>query len=147
MRRVDYMVGSRDFKTLRAEQFMQSNVFSYHVEDTGGKLALAMAEWGFGSVPVVDQDHRVVGIVSEFDLLKAILKDRALSTVTAGEIMTPNPITAHPEDLSTEIVRVLEEKHLIRLPVVDSEGKLVGIVARRDILQGYLKATTPVHGF
>ena len=46
-----------------------------------------------------------------------------------------------------EIVRVLEEKHLIRLPVVDSEGKLVGIVARRDILQGYLKATTPVHGF
>lgn len=147
MRRVDYMVGSRDFKTLRAEQFMQSNVFSFHVEDTGGKLALAMTEWGFGSVPVVDQDHRVVGIVSEFDLLKAILKDRALSTVTAGEIMTPNPITAHPEDLSTEIVRVLEEKHLIRLPVVDSEGKLVGIVARRDILQGYLKATTPVHGF
>lgn len=147
MRRVDYMVNPEDFKTLRAEQFMQSNVFCYHVEVTVGKLALAMVEHGFGSVPVVDQDHRVVGIVSEFDLLKAIMEDRALSTVTAGEIMTPNPITVHPEDLSTEIVRVLEEKHLIRVPVVDSEGKLVGIVARRDILQGYLKATTPVHGF
>ncbi len=41
-----------------------------------------------------------------------------------------------------EIIMLLEEKHLIRVPVVDPEGKLVGVVARRDILEGSLKAPT-----
>ena len=147
MRRVDYMVGMHDFKALRADQFMQSEVVSYHVDDTGEKCARAMTEGGFGSVPVVDHDRKVLGIVSEFDLLKVIMQEQPLSAVTAGDIMTPNPIVVHPEELSTEIVRILEEKHLIRMPVVDKEGKLVGVVARRDILEGYLKATTPMRGF
>lgn len=147
MRRVDYMVGVHDFKALRAEQFMQSDVVSYHVDDTGEKCARAMTEGGFGSVPVVDKDRKVIGIVTEFDLIKVIMEGHALSAVRADEIMTPNPITVHPEEPSTEIVRLLEEKHLIRMPVVDKEGKLVGVVARRDILEGYLKATTPLRGF
>ena len=147
MRRVDYMVGLHDFKELKAEQFMQSEVVSYHVDDTGEKCARAMTEGGFGSVPVVDHDRTVLGIVSEFDLLKVIMKGHALSAVRAGEIMTPNPIMVHPEEPATEIVRLLEEKHLIRMPVVDKDGKLVGVVARRDILEGYLKTTTPLRGF
>ena len=147
MRRVDYMVGPRDFKTLRAEVFMQSDVFSYHVDDTGEKCARALTEGWFGSVPIVDQDRKVVGIVSEFDLLKVIMEGHALSAVRADEIMAPNPMTVHPEEPSTEIVRLLEEKHLIRMPVVDKQGKLVGVVARRDILEGYLQATTPLRGF
>lgn len=71
MRRVDFIVGSRDFKTLQAEQFMQDNVFFYQTEDTGETLAQVMTEGGFGSVPVLDKDRRLLGIVTEFDLLKA----------------------------------------------------------------------------
>lgn len=147
MRRVDFMVGKHDFKTLTAEQFMQDDVYFYHPEDTGEQLAQVMTAGGFGSVPVVDRDRKVIGIVSEFDLLKAIMEDRALSQVTAGALMTPNPITVSPNTPAMDIVRLLEEKHLIRVPVVDNEGKLLGIVARRDILEGYLRATTPVKGF
>ena len=44
MRRVDFMVGARDFKTLKAEQFMQDGVYAYHPEDDGEKLAQAMTE-------------------------------------------------------------------------------------------------------
>ena len=147
MRRVDYMVGTHDFKALKAEQFMQSEVVCYRVDDTGEKCARAMTEGGFGSVPVVDHDRKVLGIVSEFDLLKVIKQGQALSTVKAGEIMTQNPTVVHPEESSTEIVHLLEQKHLMRMPVVDKEGKLVGVVARRDILEGYLQATTPMRGF
>ena len=147
MRRVDFIVGCRDFKTLQAEQFMQDNVFFYQTEDTGETLAQVMTEGGFGSVPVLDKDRRLIGIVTEFDLLKTLMEEKSLSDVNAGELMTPTPITVGPNTPTMEIIRLLEEKHLIRLPVVDEEGKLLGVVSRRDILQGYLKATTPTKVF
>jgi len=147
MRRVDYMVGNRDFKTMTAGQFMQDDVYFYHVDDKGDRLAEVMTSGGFGSVPVLNQERRLIGIVSEFDLLRAVLEDKSLSMVTAGELMTPNPITVEPDTPAMDIIRLLEEKHLIRLPVVDADGKLKGVVARRDILEGYLKATKPLHGF
>lgn len=54
--------------------------------------------------------------------------------------MTVSPICVTEETLSEEIIQLLQEKHLIRVPVVDKNGTLVGVVARRDILQGYLKS-------
>lgn len=147
MRRVTYMLGARDFSTLKAEQFMQDVVSYYHMEDTGERLAGTMAEGGFGSVPILAKDGKLVGIVSEFDLLKAILDGKELAKVTAGDIMTKDPITVTPETPAMDIIRLLQEKHLIRLPVVDAEGKLAGVVSRRDILEGYLRATKPVWRF
>ena len=147
MRRVDYMVGARDFKTLEAEQFMQDVVTSYQVEDTVDRLAGAMSEGGFGSVPILAKDEKLVGIVSEFDLLKAIEEGKDLEKVVAGEIMIKDPITVTRKTLAMEIVHLLQKKHLIRTPVVDDAGKLVGVVSRRDIIQGYLRATKSVGGF
>ena len=80
MRRVEFMIGPHDFTTLKAEQFMQNVVSYYHVEDTGDKLAGAITEGGFGSVPILSEDGKVVGIVSEFDLLQAISGRQRLGT-------------------------------------------------------------------
>lgn len=147
MRRVDYMVGARDFKGLKAEQFMQDAVYFYDVNDTGEQLTREMTAGGFGSVPVVDSEGKVVGIVTEFDLLKTIMENKTLSSMTAGEMMTPNPVTVGPDTTAPDLIRLLEDKHLIRMPVVDAKGKLLGIVARRDILEGYVKATRQRQGF
>jgi CBS domain-containing protein len=147
MRRVDYMIGPQDFAKLKAEQFMQDVVSYYQVEDTGDKLAGAITEGGFGSVPILAKDGKVLGIVSEFDLLKAIMEGKELSKVTAGEIMTKGAISVIQDTPATEIIHLLQSKHLIRVAVVDAEGKLVGIVARRDILLGYLRATKPIWTF
>ena len=140
MRRVDYMVGARDFKTLIAEQFMEDGVDAYRPEDDGETLAQAMTEGGFGSVPIVDQDRHLLGIVSEYDLLRALNEEKSLASVKAGDLMTPNPITVSPKTSTMDIIQSLEAKHLIRMPVVNEEGKLVGVVARRDVLLGYLNA-------
>ena len=147
MRRVDYMVGARDFKTLNAEQFMQDVVTYYHAEDTVDRLAGAMSECGFGSVPILAADGKLVGIVSEFDLLKAIEEGKELVEVTAGEIMIKDPITVTRNTPAMDIIHLLQEKHLIRTPVVDDAGKLAGVVSRRDIIEGYLRATKAVRGF
>ena len=141
MRRVDYIVGARDFKTLRAEQFMQDAVFCYHPEDDAQSVAETLTEEGFGSVPIVDQTQHLLGIVSEFDLLRAVKEEKPLDKVRLGDVMTPNPVTVSPETPAQDIMQILEEKHLIRTPVINKEGQLVGIVARRDILQGYLNST------
>jgi CBS domain-containing protein len=147
MRRVDYMVGARDFKGLKAEQFMQDAVFYYSTAHTGEQVAREMTAGEFGSVPVVNSERKLVGIVTEFDLLRTIMEDKPLSDIKVGEMMTPNPVTVAPETSAVDLVRLLQDKHLIRMPVVDDTGKLLGIVARRDILVGYLKATTHPKGF
>ena len=147
MRRVDYMVGARDFKTLEAEQFMQDVVTSFRVEDTVDRLAGAMSEGGFGSVPILAKDGKLVGIVSEYDLQKAIEEGKEMTKVTAGEIMVKDPITVDRNTLAMEIIHLLQERHFIRTPVVDADGKLVGVVSRRDLIQGYLRANKVVGGF
>jgi len=126
------MIGLKDFATLKAEQFTQDVVSYYQVEETGDKLAGAITEGGFGSVPILAKDGTVVGIVSEFDLLKAITEGKELSKVTAGEMMTKGTISVTKDTSATEIIRLLQSQHLIRVAVVDAQGKLLGVVARRD---------------
>lgn len=147
MRRVDFIVGAREFEELSAEQFMQDAVHFYYKGDSGEKLAREMTAGGFGSVPVVDTNGQVIGIVTEFDVLKAIREGKKLSDITAVEIMTSNPLTVALKTTAPELIQLLQDNHLIRMPVVDDDGKLAGIVARRDILEGYVKATIKRHGF
>ncbi|MBH0192701.1 MAG: CBS domain-containing protein, partial [Nitrospira sp.] len=63
-----------------------------------------------------------------------------LGALTAGEVMTGNPYSVRPEtDLGT-LVHVLRASDLVRVPVVDAKDRLVGIIARRDVLRTYLSA-------
>jgi CBS domain-containing protein len=140
MRSVDYLTGKQDFKGLRAVQFMQQDVLFFSKKISAGRLAAGMTSGSFGSIPIVDDQLRPIGIVSEFDLLKAIRLGKELDNVTAEEIMTSPAVTVSEETLAEEIMKVLEDRHLIRVPVVNAGGQLTGVVARRDILQGYLKA-------
>jgi len=106
-----------------------------------------MIEGGFGSVPILTKDRKVVGIVSEFDILQAISEGKDLAQVTAGEIMTRGSVSVTKDTIATEIIQLLQDKHLIRVTVVDAQERLVGIVARRDILLGYLRASKPIWTF
>ena len=99
-----------------------------------------MTEGRLGSVAIVDQNHHLLGIVSEFDLLRAKKEGKHLASAKAEDLMTPNPITVFPETPAMDTIQLLEAKHLIRMPVVNELGRLVGVVARRDVLQGYLNA-------
>jgi CBS domain-containing protein len=103
-------------------------------------------------VVVVDAQQRVLGIITDGDLLrrasaaerpgllqKLSSRGRAaavgLAKRTASEVMTPNPITAKPETLLSEALRLLLQHGIKRLPVVDAEGRLVGMVGRGSIMQ------------
>lgn len=143
MRRVDYLTEGTDFNALTAAHFMQQDVVYFYKASNGEKLAAAIATGNFGSIPIVDHDLKPIGIVSEHDLLKAMRAGKDLYKVNTEDIMTRPPVTVSTETTAGEIMEVLQNQRLIRLPVVDQDGKLVGVVARRDLLQGYLNTRAP----
>lgn len=137
---------SDDVAALRASKFGQLTVGSVMekevqsgMKDSEAKLLASYMMEGFGSVPIIDETSKLVGIVSEFDLLKALRKGKNLEDVMAGDIMTANPVSVTQDTNVLTLIDVLQNNHLIRVPVVDSKGKLIGIVARRDLLRGYLQ--------
>lgn len=141
MRLTEYMAKACDPRTLTVRQIMEDAVFTCSPTTAGITVAQVVIERNFGSVPVVNEERTLVGLISEFDLLKAMTNGKDLRKVTAKEIMTPEDdlVTVTEEMPIMDLAKILEESHLIRVPVV--KGKiLVGIVARRDIVFGYVKA-------
>jgi CBS-domain-containing membrane protein len=107
------------------------------------------------AVPVVDEDRRVVGVVSESDLLRKIefmgedeprwfeRRRRAhhhkAGARTAAELMTSPAITLTPAAGIRTAARILDENRVKQLPIVDTLGQLVGIVTRSDLLKEHLR--------
>lgn len=128
---------AKDVSSMTVKQVMEQMVQFVHLRTKGDVIASLMIE-GFGAVPVVDKTRTLIGIVSEHDLLAAIDDGQTLGALTAGEVMTGNPYSVRPEtDLGT-LVHVLRASDLVRVPVVDAKDRLVGIIARRDVLRTYL---------
>ena len=128
------------FGKLTVGAIMEAEVQSATKDTKAEMLASYMME-GFGSVPIVDSNNKLLGIVSEFDLLASLRKGKKLEEVTAGDILTKNPISVTKDTDMMTLVDVLQNNHLIRVPVLDNVGKLIGIAARRDLLRGYLQTS------
>ena len=126
-----------EFSSLTVKDVMQKRVQVAHLDTKGDVIASLMIE-GFGAVPVVNGGRRLAGIVSEHDLLAAIDDGHELRNITAADVMTGNPYSVRTETTLGTLVHVLRASDLVRVPVVDAEDKLVGIIARRDLLCTYL---------
>jgi CBS-domain-containing membrane protein len=120
-------------------------------------VAMLIAERRVSAVPVIDQEGRVLGIVSEADLLlkeefpegsasRRLFQgrrqriDRAKAAGdTAAELMTAPAVTVGPDASIAEAARLLHRHGIKRLPVVDPAGPLLGIVSRADLLKVFLR--------
>lgn len=132
-------VQKKDFSAMMVKQVMEKKVQSARLKTKGDVIASLMIE-GFGAVPVVDAKGKLLGIVSEHDLLAAMDDGHKLGVIAAGDVMTYNPYSVRPETTLPTLVHVFRASDLIRVPVVDAKDKLVGIIARRDVLRAYLAA-------
>jgi len=127
----------RHFDTMMVAAFMERDV-QYGLRSTKADVLASQMIEGFGGMPIVDDDRRLVGIVTEFDLLAALDRGLLLSELTAQQIMTGVPISVRKDMDAQRLIHLLKTNHLIRVPVVDQEDRLIGVVARRDILRSYL---------
>ncbi|MFE2013694.1 CBS domain-containing protein [Streptomyces sp. NPDC059491] len=101
------------------------------------EIARLLDEYGITAVPVVDDDNRPVGVVSEADLLR---RHSAKGGPSTAEAMMSSPVvTARPSWTAVEAARLMERQRVKRLPVVDAEGRLIGVLSRSDLLQLFLR--------
>ena len=99
-----------------------------------------MTRRNFGSLPVVESDGILVGIVTEYDLLQAMIEGRDLRNILATEIMSAHPVSVTEDQTLAQVADLFQDRYITRVPVVRNK-KLVGILARRDLLFGYLKTS------
>ena len=139
MRQTDFLTTACDPKTLTVGQLMQDAVTTCTPRTDALTIAGLMTRRNFGSLPVVEQDGTLVGIVSEYDLLQAMIEGRDLRKILAVEIMSPHPVAVTEDQTLAQVADLFQDRYITRVPVVRNK-KLVGILARRDLLFGYMKA-------
>jgi len=140
MRQTEFFMQATDPKTLTVGQLMQDAVFSCGPRTTASTMAHMMTHRHFGALPIVEEDGTLVGIVSEYDLLQAMIDGRDLRKILALEIMSSNPVTVREDQTLVQVADLFQDRYITRVPVVRNK-KLVGILARRDLLYGYMKAS------
>lgn len=140
-----------------AKDVMTADVVSVSTRTPYKQIVDLLASRAISAVPVIDDQRRVVGIVSEADLLHKLEFNGAVAepaflerkrrrearekadAATASEMMTKRPIVAGVMDSITALAKLMESHRIKRVPIVDEQGRLVGIVSRRDLLRVYLR--------
>lgn len=140
MERLAFRPGGKSMIEMRASHIMTRDICCVGKEVYCDVLVDKMLKGRFGSIPIIDKEKTLIGIVSEYDILNALKKGMDLRETLAFEVMTREVISIKEGAAIMEVINLLQSDHFIRLPVVDAQGKLVGILARRDILGAYLKS-------
>lgn len=140
---------------LRVLDVMTTEVVTAHPSDGFKEVAERLYETGVSALPVVDEDRRVLGVVSEGDLLVKEggnqkssrlhpRKTRRLTSkgeaVVAAEAMTEPAVTITADATVADAARMMYTKGVKRLPVVDFEGRLLGVVSRHDLIKVFVRS-------
>ncbi len=141
----------RVFSNLSAEQMMRIGIEPLDPELPLDKAAATMAQQGLKSLPVVDADHRVIGMLTETDFLRRLQADTFLQLLLrlvtdidgfshrchetpVRTAMTPKVITLSRDASFADIVSAFHAHDGRSMPVVDEQGKLLGLLLRKDFL-------------
>ena len=89
-------------------------------------------------MPITKDDGTLIGIITELDILRAVNERSELARVTTGDIITPEVSTVKTEIPITEIIKMMEDFHIIRLQVCKDE-KLVGVISRGNIIRNLVE--------
>jgi CBS domain-containing protein len=145
---------------MKINEVMTEDVLTVPTGKTLKKTAQLLADTGISGMPVVDDEGNLVGVISEADILfkersperrrggsfawlffPDLLENEAkLDARTAGEAMSAPPITIGPDRPVGEAAARMLDEGVNRLPVVDDDGKLIGIVTRADLVRAFTRS-------
>jgi CBS domain-containing protein len=131
---------------------MSTHVIAVRQDASYKAMAAMLHEQRVSAFPVLNDDNKVIGVVSEADLLtKEALEGtvprtllsrqervrKQVNALTAADLMTKPPVTIGPDESVTHAARLMFDQRVKRLPVISDDGKLIGIVSRADLLSVY----------
>ncbi|MFJ3921779.1 CBS domain-containing protein [Streptomyces sp. NPDC090022] len=134
-------------KHIKVADLMTDKVVSVTKDTAFKDVAKLLAQYDISGVPVLDDEDRVLGVVSQTDLLAGASPNTRpdphsgapTAPPAAGDLMSTPAITVHAEEAAADAARLMTRRGIERLPVVDVEDRLVGIVTRRDLLRMFLR--------
>jgi CBS domain-containing protein len=124
--------------TLTAKDVMQKPVLAATPRASLRDVAGQLVTNEFSGMPVAASDGRVVGVITEADVLRALLEGKKLQNLAASDVMTGPPITVSTDTPLDDVMRILEDHRILRVPVT-SQDKLVGIISRSDVIRAILE--------
>ena len=120
-----------------AREIMNKIVTAASRKTNGRELSVKLLTGMYSCLPVVD-GGKVVGDVTEFDLLNAVKEGKDLHQIVADDIMTKDSICVEEDTHVDEIIRIMTEQKIIRVPVV-RKGNLISVISRCDILNSLIQ--------
>jgi CBS domain-containing protein len=148
----------------KVKDVMTGEVVAVRKDASFKEMAARLRQYRVSAFPVIDENRRVIGVVSEADLLakEALAGDhtgipaavtgilhhrdyKKSEGLTAGDLMTHPAVTVRPDDSVEHAARLMYTLQVKRLPVVDAGGYLVGIVSRADLLTIFDRTDEEIH--
>jgi len=136
---------------------MTKDVLSVMKYESIVRVATILSERNISGIPVVDREKKVIGIITQADILSIVgirrehtlkdllkhvlgepLPERRIGDLV-GDIMTSAVLTINPNANIAEVARIMDEKKIRRLPVVNEQNELIGIISRADILRAVIR--------
>ena len=124
--------------SLTAKDVMQKPVIAATPRASLRDVASQLVANEFTGMPVVASDGRVVGVITESDIIRTVVQGKRLENLTASDVMTGPPIAVHVDAPLEEVMKHLEENRIVRVPVTNHDA-LVGIISRRDVIRAILE--------
>ncbi len=118
-------------------QIVPTNDVQFREKQTGMEVAVELLSTHTPGGPVIDENKRFVGFISEFDLLRALEAGKDLNQLNAEDIMVKEHISIKDSTSIREAVKIMEEKRLLNLPV-EREGQIAYTVTRHDLLRAWV---------
>jgi len=117
---------------MRCREIMTKTVLTATRDMSLSEAAALMRDGDMGAVPVVD-DGKLVGIVTDRDIVIRAVAEGKDAATHVGDVMTTELFTVTPDDFVFEAIRLMGDKQIRRVPVIDNNGALVGIIAIADV--------------
>ena len=120
---------------MKVKEIMCSDPATCTPETNLAAAAMLMWDKDCGTLPVVEDGGKVVGMINDRDIcMAAATKDRAPAEIAVSEVINNTARTCQPETDIREALRIIGQEQVRRLPVVDREGRLQGILSLSDIV-------------
>ena len=122
----------------KAESVMTKTVITVKGATPIYEAVSLLVKHGISGLPVVDNDYKLIGILSEKDALR-LLHNTPETGLSVADFMTRKVVQFGPEDSLIDICNCFIQNPFRRVPIVEKSGKLVGVLSRRDIMKQILK--------
>jgi len=127
------------------KRFCRKSIVTAQLDDPAVSVAQRMRDDHVGCVVIVDSGGRPAGVVTDRDLTVRVLAERASPETAIAALMTPDPVTVRIDQQLDDVVALMREAGVRRLPIVDDAGSVAGMVSLDDIsvlLSAELSAST-----